>query len=246
MGDISNIPPIAIIAGGLGTRLYPVTATIPKSLVEVAGEPFVAHQLRLLARRGVSRVVFCVGHYGDQIEAVIGDGRAYGLSVQWSYDGDKLLGTGGAVRKALPLLGPDFLVTYGDSYLDIPYAPIVAAFRSSGVPALMTVFRNADAWDSSNVEFSGGRIVRYDKVNKVPSMRHIDYGLLAMTAASFARQTDGPFDLSVLLGRLVEEGQLAGFETTQRFYETGSHQGIEELAAHLRAQSHRLETGVQF
>src|SRR6266853_6505050 len=151
---ISHSPlPVAILAGGLATRLRPITEKIPKSLVPVAGEPFLAHQLRLLRAQGVPRVVLCAGHLGEMIEREFGDGAAFGIELQYSFDGPKLLGTGGAIRQAMPLLGDSFFVLYGDSFLPIDYDAVAAAGRSSGQAALMTVFRNEGAWDTSNVEF---------------------------------------------------------------------------------------------
>src|SRR5271163_370338 len=113
---------VAILAGGLATRMRPVTERIPKSMIEVAGRPFIEHQLELLQAENVKNVVLCVGHLGEMIQAHIGDGKRFGLSVSYSFDGERLLGTGGALRRALPLLGHDFFVLYGDSYLDISYA----------------------------------------------------------------------------------------------------------------------------
>jgi NDP-sugar pyrophosphorylase family protein len=230
------MPPIAVLAGGLGTRLYPVTATIPKSLVDIAGAPFVAHQLKLFKSHGIREAVLCVGHLGEQIEEFVGDGRRFGVNVRFCYDGNKLRGTGGALRNALSLLGDEFLVTYGDSYLDISYAEVVTAFRKSGVPALMTVMENRDSWDRSNVELSGDKVTRYDKKNRTPSMHFIDYGLLAMRPAAFAGWQDPEvFDLAELLGSLAEQSALAAFETKMRFYEAGSASGIADLAEHLRS-----------
>ena len=145
--------PVAILAGGLATRLHPITETIPKALVDVAGTPFILRQLDYLRRQGVSRVVLCVGFLGEQIEAVVGDGAAMGLSVSYSQDWPKLLGTGGALKQALPLLDSRFLVLYGDSYLPIDFAAVEREFLVSGKPALMTVQRNEDRWDKSNVLF---------------------------------------------------------------------------------------------
>lgn len=228
------MPPIAVLAGGLGTRLYPVTRAIPKALIEVAGMPFIAHQLALFARRGIQEAVYCLGQFGEQIEAFVSDGSSFGVNVRYSYDGDRLLGTGGAIRRALPKLGDNFFVTYGDSYLDIPYGPVAETFRAVDMPALMTVFRNDGNWDTSNIEFLDGRIVAYSKKELTPRMRHIDYGLLMMRPDAFdGWRADEAFDLSAVLGRLVAAGRLAGFETTTRFYEVGSQRGIADLAAYL-------------
>lgn len=222
--------PVAILAGGLATRLRPITEKIPKSLVEVAGEPFLAHQLRLLHARGIRKAVLCVGHLGEMIETDFGDGARFGIEVRYSSDGPVLLGTGGALRQALPLLGDAFFVLYGDSYLPADYAAVEAAWCASGKEALMTVFRNEGAWDTSNVEFSEGKIVRYDKRDRTPAMRHIDYGLSLFTAKVFADRAAGErFDLSDVQRDLVAHGRMAGYEVRERFYEIGSHAGLDEL-----------------
>ena len=237
---MTRIPSVALLAGGLATRLRPLTGTIPKAMLEVAGEPFIAHQLRLLRRQAVKRVVLCVGHLGDQIEAFVGDGRKFGLRVDYSEDAPRLLGTGGALRAALDLLGSEFLVMYGDSWLDVPYTPIVEAFRASGAPALMTVFRNDSRWDRSNVWFEEGRIRLYDKREKLPQMRHIDWGLGVLHAETLAvRPAAQPFDLADVYADLSRAGQLAGFEVSTRFYEVGSHDGLRETDALLRKRPRR-------
>ncbi len=227
--SLSDVP-IAVLAGGLATRLRPITEKIPKSLVTVAGEPFLAHQLRLLKSRGLRRIVLCVGYLGEMIERDFGDGAAFGMELSYSFDGPKLLGTGGALKQALPLLGKDFFVLYGDSYLPIDYAAVLASFRTSDQPGLMTVFRNEGAWDTSNVQFHEGRIVRYDKRERTPEMLHIDYGLGVFRASVFAEHPSGEtFDLADVQRGLVAKGALAGHEVFQRFYEVGSHAGLAEL-----------------
>src|SRR5271155_4381561 len=224
-----RVLPLALLAGGLATRLRPATANVPKSLLKVAGEPFIAHQLRLLADQGVRDVVICCGHLGEQIESFVSDGSRFGCRVRYSYDSPGLLGTGGAIRRALSLLGPRFWVMYGDSYLTAPFAPALEAFHRSGKTALMTVFANGNHWDASNVEFASGKIVRYDKHAREPGMRHIDYGLELYSAEVFRRwQGTAVFDLSDLQSRLVEQGAMAGYEVTERFYEIGSPSGLRE------------------
>jgi len=234
---MNAMPPLALLAGGLATRMRPLTETIPKSLLEVAGKPFLDHQLTLFASQGVRHVVICAGYLGEQMRDFAGDGAGWGLSIEWSFDGDQLLGTGGALMQALPLLGEEFLVTYGDSYLDEPYAPIVAAFRASAQPALMTVFRNEGRWDTSNIEFAEGRLLRYDKAHLSPAMQHIDYGLQAVRREALAGWPTGrKFDLAAVYASLVEAGRMAGYETTRRFHEIGSPQGLAELDALLKGQ----------
>ncbi len=227
--------PVAILAGGVANRLRPVTSIIPKALVPVAGEPFVSHQLRVLRRQGVSRVILCVGYLGEQVRDFVGDGGRFGLDVAYSFDGDVLMGTGGALRLAMPLLGDAFFVLYGDSYLDVALAPIALAFRRHGLPALMTVFRNEGRWDTSNVLFDGTRVVRYDKRAPSAEMRYIDYGLGILTAEVLARESaERPFDLSDVYAVLATSGRLAGYEVTRRFYEIGTPAGLAETDQYLR------------
>lgn len=231
MTSVSEIP-VAILAGGLATRLRPITEKIPKSLVPVAGRPFLAHQLELLRSRGITRAVACVGHLGGMIEREFGDGSAYGVRLEYSFDGPKLLGTGGAIRQALPRLGSDFFVLYGDSYLPTEYRPIAALFSRSGKRGLLTVFRNEGLYDTSNVVFRDGEIVVYDKKARLPEMRHIDYGLSLFKAEVFGDYPAGQkFDLAEVLSRLVREKQLAGYEVKERFFEIGSPDGLRELEA---------------
>jgi NDP-sugar pyrophosphorylase family protein len=229
------MPPVALLAGGLATRLRPLTGKVAKSMLEVAGEPFIAHQLRLLQRNGITRVVLCLGYLAEQIEAYVGAGTQFGLEVVYKHDGPRPCGTGGALRGALDLLGSEFLVMYGDSWLDTAYAPIVADFRASGLPALMTVFRNEGRWDRSNVWFEDGRIRLYDKHVQLPQMHHIDWGLGILRADALARRSpDAPFDLAGVYADLSRAGQLAGHEVTTRFYEIGSPEGLKETDALLR------------
>jgi NDP-sugar pyrophosphorylase family protein len=228
--------PVAILAGGLATRMRPITERIPKALIEVAGRPFIEHQLMLLRREGIERVVLCVGFLGEMIEASVGDGGRFGLKISYSFDGERLLGTGGALRHALTMLGEAFFVLYGDSYLDIAYAPVQAAFRKSRKPALMTVFRNEGRWDASNVLFDGERVVRYDKRHPSAEMKFIDYGLGVLSGDVLRTTSDEAFELSDLYAALAREGRLAGYEATTRFYEIGTPSGLAEADGHLRGQ----------
>jgi NDP-sugar pyrophosphorylase family protein len=228
--------PVALLAGGMATRLRPITTKIPKLLVEVAGEPFFSHQLRLLKKNGLTKIVLCVGYLGDQIVELYGDGAKWGVEIQYSFDGEKLLGTGGALIRALPKLGDAFYVLYGDSYLPIDYQAVGRAFLDSGKLGLMTVFENREAYDASNVWFEGGRIRHYSKQEKLPQMKHIDYGLGLFRTAAFAPYPRNEVvDLATVQTDLVQRGELAGYEMPERFYEIGSHAGLEELDRLLRA-----------
>jgi len=226
--SLENIP-VAILAGGLATRLRPITEKIPKSLVPVAGRPFLSHQLEMLHAQGIRRAVLCIGFLGEIIQREFGS-EACGIKLEYSFDGEKLLGTGGAIKRALPKLDEEFFILYGDSYLPIPYAPVAEAFHRSGKPGLMTVYRNEGLYDTSNVVFREGEIVVYDKKLKSPEMKHIDYGLSLFKSSVFAAYAaDQVFDLAEVMGKLVREKQLAGYEVSERFYEMGSPTGLAEL-----------------
>ncbi|OUU65205.1 MAG: nucleotidyl transferase [Candidatus Pelagibacter sp. TMED64] len=225
--------PVLILAGGLATRLRPLTERIPKALVPVANKPFVIHQLEFLKGQGIRKVILCTGYRADQIKAVVGNGSAYGLEVSYSEDGDTLLGTGGAIIKALPLAGSAFFVLYGDSFLPISFAEVESEWRRSQKPALMSVFRNEGQWDSSNVLFEDQTVIEYDKHRPRPSMNYIDYGLAVLSADLFSdRKPAIPFDLADLYHDLSLSRRLAGMEVFERFYEIGSPEGLAEAEAY--------------
>lgn len=226
--------PVAILAGGLATRLRPITQTIPKALIEVAGKPFISHQLEYLSRQGVTSVVLCIGYLGEMIQKVVGSGAEWGLKVTYSPDGPTLLGTGGAVKKALPFLGEQFFILYGDSYLPINFSSVEKTFIDSGKLGLMTVLENKNQWDGSNVEFVDGKLSEYNKLIIRPEMLHIDYGLGVLKASALDLYPENiDFDISNLYNSLSLDCQLVGFEVFERFYEIGSHQGIIDTENYL-------------
>jgi NDP-sugar pyrophosphorylase family protein len=233
--------PVAILAGGMATRLRPITEKIPKLLVEVAGEPFFSHQLRLLKNAGLNRIVLCVGYLGEMIAEHYGDGSAWGVHIEYAFDGPKLLGTGGALIQALPKLGSAFFVLYGDSYLPVDYLKVGEHFVQSGKLGLMTVFENHGRYDASNVAFADGEIKIYDKRFKSPQMHHIDYGLGVFRSAAFdGFPRDAAVDLADIQQALVARRELLGFEIPERFYEIGSHAGLQELDQLLRTNSNSV------
>jgi MurNAc alpha-1-phosphate uridylyltransferase len=232
--------PVAILAGGLATRLRPLTQTVPKALLPVAGRPFIHWQLALLAQQGVTRVVLCAGHLGGQIEAAVGNGSSFGMTVRYSFDGAALLGTGGALKRALPMLGTAFFVLYGDSYLPCSFAAAQAAYEVSAAPGLMTVFCNEDRWEKSNVLFRDGRVIEYDKRSPRPHMRHVDYGLSILSTRALQRSpADAAFDLADLYHELADRGELAALAVDERFYEIGSVAGIEATEQYLMSRGRR-------
>ena len=233
-----TLPTLVILAGGLATRLHPITERVPKSMVEVAGEPFIAHQLRLVARQGFRKVVILVGHLGDQIRQVVGDGSKFGLDVAFKSDGPVQLGTGGALRAAKKYLGNVFFITYGDSYLDIDVFPIWRKFQSQNFPVLMTMLHNKNQWDQSNSIFNGTLVLRHDKNLKGASgIEWIDFGLSIMKTEVIENwPSPDPFDLSEITMKLSLECKVVGYEVSKRFYEIGKPEGLKEATLYIKSQ----------
>lgn len=229
--------PVALLVGGLATRLRPITEKIPKAMVELAGRPFIDHQLDLLREHGIRKVVLCLGYLGETVERHLGDGASRGMELRYAYDGERLLGTGGALRQAAPLLGEVFWVLYGDSYLPFDYGAAFARFASGDTLGLMTVLENRNRWDRSNVVFRDGRLLVYDKRTQTPDMTHIDYGAALLHRNALERIPVGVhYDLADLYRELVEEGLMEGFEVAERFYEIGSPEALEEARSYFSAR----------
>jgi NDP-sugar pyrophosphorylase family protein len=230
--------PVCILAGGLGSRLGERVRDTPKPLIEVAGEPFLVHQLRLLARYGVSRVVLCVGYLGERIERRIGTEQS-GIAIAYSYDSPELDGTLGAIRRAREALGERFLVLYGDTYLRLDYADLAGRWRRSGLPAVMAVLRNEGRWDTSNAVYADGRVTAYDKQAPTAEMHWIDYGVGGLSAAALDEAPAAEADLARLYHLLSRRGELCGYEASERFYEIGTPAGLAETESFL-AEEGRL------
>ena len=232
--------PVAILAGGLATRLRPLTKTIPKALIEINGEPFIAHQLRLLKKNNIKRVVLCIGYLGEMIQDVVGNGAKFNLEVDYSFYGPKLLGTAGALKKALSKLSENFFVLYGDSYLTCNFHEVQKSFLEQKKLSLMTVFHNEGQWDTSNIEYNAGNIVQYDKKQLTDKMHYIDYGLGIINSKVFVNRSENEIiDLAALYQFLLQQKQLAAFEVKERFYEIGSFIGITELEKYLTTKEEK-------
>ncbi|MFZ0219839.1 MAG: sugar phosphate nucleotidyltransferase [Candidatus Aquirickettsiella sp.] len=236
---MNKLFPMVILVGGLATRLGALSKTIPKSLILVNEEPFIAHQLRLLKNRGFEKIVLCIGYLGNLIQKYVKDGKQFGLSVTYSKDGEKLLGTAGAIRNALPLLEENFFILYGDSYLPIDYRNIQDFFQKQSKPALMTIFQNNNQGDTSNIEISDDQIIKYDKKNKTVNMTYIDYGLSLFKKNIFSTK-DYLNDLSDVFQRLVAQHQLTHYEIFHRFYEIGSINGVNDFEKFVKQRNNIL------
>ncbi len=224
-----------ILAGGLATRMHPRTLTVAKAMLDVAGRPFIDWQLERLAAAGYDDVVLCVAFLGEQIEAHVGDGRRHGVRVRYSNEGPTLLGTAGALRVALPLLDPTFLVTYGDSYLPFDYAsPLRALLAHADCDAVMSVFPNRGQWDASNVRTDGAWVLAYEKGTRDAAFDHIDYGALALRRALVESLAAGERrGLEEVQTRVAREGRMRAVVAPERFYEIGSPEGLLALEARL-------------
>jgi NDP-sugar pyrophosphorylase family protein len=226
---------LVLLSGGLATRLSPISRSIPKAMIDINGKPFIEYQLALLKQQGITDVAICVGYLGEKIEAFVGDGKRFGVNVRYSYDGEKLLGTAGAIKKSLPLLQETFFVMYGDSYLPIDFKAVSDSIENSNVQALMTIIENNNKWDKSNVIFDGDRIIKYDKNDIVPEMKFIDYGLGIMNKKCFDNIRENEVsDLASIYRDLANKKELLGFEVKERFYEVGSFAGIEEFKKYIK------------
>lgn len=229
--------PLALLAGGLGARAGSAAAKLPKALIEVAGHPFIFHQLALVRRKGIRRVVICIGFLGDQIESAVGDGASFDLEIKYSSERE-LLGTAGALKNAERHLGDLFWVMYGDTYLDIDFQKVFEAFGRSRSLGIMTIFLNANRFDRSNIVFRDGRLIEYNKRVQRPDMLHIEYGLSLLRSAVLQVVPEGrQVDLTDLYNLLVARGALDAVEVQKRFYEIGSPAGLAETRAFLAEQS---------
>jgi NDP-sugar pyrophosphorylase family protein len=232
-----------ILAGGMATRLWPISDTTPKALVPVAGRPFIEYQIELFRSRGVRDLIICIGHLGHLIEEYLGDGRRFGVSISYGYERDGLLGTAGAIKNVEPLLEDAFFVQYGDSYLLVDYREVMEYFRRHDMPGLMVVYKNHDRWNRSNVVVDDGQVCVYDKSRKWPAMVYIDFGVSIFRREAFAGVPAGvATDLSSVHQALIEQRRLLAYETSHRFYEVGSPEGLQEFESFVRSGTLDLPT----
>ena len=219
---------LVILAGGLGKRLGQITKKVPKALIDISGKPFISRQLDYLKHQGFQNIIICTSYQGDKIRNFVGDGSKFKLNISYSDDGDKLLGTGGSIKKASKKLKKDFFILYGDTFLPINFSLVEKAFFEEGKPALMTILKNIDQWDKSNAYFENKR-VSYNKKNPTKDMNYIDYGLTVVNNSIFNDFPDEQsFDIADVYEKLSKNKLLAGYEVKERFYEIGSKNGLIE------------------
>lgn len=220
-----------ILAGGLGIRLRPLTDGIPKPMVLIHGKPFLEYQIELLRRHGIGSIVLCVGHLGHMVKEHFGDGSRFGVDIRYSEEGERLLGTAGALKRAEPLLDDEFFLIYGDSYLLLDYAAVMAYFLRQDRLALMVTYRNENRYERSNVAAADGFVKVYDKERQTPEMVYINYGVSVLRKEALLYVPPrGVYSQEELYGRFIQERQLLAYETDQRFYEVGSPDGLAEFS----------------
>jgi len=230
---------VVILAGGLGTRLWPVTKRVPKPLVPVAGAPYMEHQIRLLARQSLTDIVVLTGYLGEQIEDCFGDGQRFGVSIRYSRE-QQPLGTGGALRNARNLLADSFLVIYGDSYLPIAYASVGHLLTTTAAGAVMAVYRNLTGETNvrCNVALDAdSTVLRYDKraVAGDKELQYIEAGVLALRSSVLDLiPPHRPVSLEEeIFPTLIARRRLLGFSTQQRFYDMGTPERLRAIEEYL-------------
>ncbi len=225
---------VAILAGGLATRLGDLTRNQPKSTLKIRGKTFLEYQLELLRKGGIKNIVLCVSHMGDQIEQYFGDGIRYGVNIKYSFE-EKLLGTAGALKKAEALLNDTFFTMYGDSYLFLDFSAAMHYFKSQNKLALMTVYKNYDRYDRSNTVIEGNLVKKFSKKERTKDMVYIEYGANIFSKEALKMIPESQFySLDDLFPRLIEMGELLAFEVKERFYEIGSPQGLEDFEEYIK------------
>jgi len=229
---------VAILAGGLATRLRPLTEKTPKSMVMIQGRPFLEYQLDFLRKGGVTSVVLCIGYLAEQIEHYFGDGRKFGMNIAYSYEGKQLLGTAGALKEAEKLLEDPFFTMYGDSYLSLDFADAMSYFKSQNKLALMSVYKNCDRYERSNTVVEGVLVKKFSKKEKTKDTVYIEYGANIFRKAALELIPEGlPYSLEELFPELIRRKELLAYEVKERFYQIGSLEGLEEFKRYVRQTS---------
>ncbi len=220
---------IAILCGGLATRLAPLSTHTPKSMIKIHGKPFLEYQINTLKKNKITNIVLCVGHLADQIIDYFGNGKKFNVHITYSHDGKTPLGPAGALKKAADKLENIFFTLYGDSYVFLNFQKIYNHFSTTKNLAMMTVFQNHDKYDTSNIVVKNNKVIKYNK-NKTPDMTYIDYGV-----SIFRKQTlhliphNTFFTTKDLYTKLVEKNELQAYPVTKRFYHIGTPEALQDF-----------------
>jgi N-acetyl-alpha-D-muramate 1-phosphate uridylyltransferase len=231
-----------ILAGGLGTRLRPLTLKKPKAMVEVLGKPFLEYELLHLKRNGFEDFVLCVGYKSEQIREYFRDGTSLGVSLIYSSDGERQLGPVGALKKASRLLRDEFMVIYGDSFLMMDYPGFKADFRTSGKLAMMSVLENRNSYGRSDVVVENGLVTEYNKTKQSPQMVWINFGATMLRKGALDIVEEGSeMGEERFYNELIVRRELAAFITFKRFNEIGTLDGLGQFEKFLKENGGRVD-----
>jgi len=225
-----------ILAGGLATRMKPMTLDIPKSMIEIDGKPFLEHQLELLKENDVKNVVVCVGHLGHQIKEYFKKGEKLGMNIKYGDEKENLLGTAGALKNAGDFLADEFFLMYGDSYVPVDFQAITSHFKKFNKKSLMVIYKNADRFDKSNIEIEQDLIKSYDKKNN-QGMLFIDAGVSLLKKEILRLiPPSRNFPLERIYQHLIKEKEMLAYQMRERFYQIGSFEGLEEFKSLIKSR----------
>lgn len=220
-----------ILAGGLGTRILPLTKELPKCLININNQAFLYYQLKWLKKHNITNIVICIGHLGQMIIDYAGNGDKFDLHIDYVDEGEELLGTAGALRLAYDQnkLEDKFLVLYGDSFLPIDFTDVYKSL--SKYPALMTIYKNQNKFDKSNVTKINDVIISYDKNSQDSTYNYIDYGLSVINKQAISGYIKPKCvqKLDMFFNQLSKQNLLKGYEVNKRFYEIGSFDGLNDF-----------------
>ena len=223
-----NLEQVVIIAGGLGTRLYPITKRVPKSMVKVGPKPFFEHQIELCRKNGIRNIVFCGGYLWEEVWKYFGRGRGFGVEIDYSIE-EEILDTGGALKNAYPWLDREFFVLYGDSYLVFDWQEAYGFFTRSQAKGLMTVWEATNGFKPQVSIDERGFVKEFTKENFKPEMKYIEYGLNILKKNIIFEVPGEKFPIGDYFNLLIEKRSLVSFKVKNKFFEAGSFEGINEL-----------------
>lgn len=230
-----TIKQAVIMAGGKGTRLRPVTNNLPKAMVPANDKPFLEHLLIMLKKRGVTDIVLCVSYLGEQIKSYFGDGTKFGLNIVYSYDGEELLGTGGALKKTESLLNNSFFFINGDVYYDLDYRKIAEEFEKNPTLGLMVVYHNRDKITQNNVIVQKGKLLRYDRDRIDPKLNEVDGSVYVFKKEILDMLPEGKSALEIeTFQKLIDSNQFRVYMPENRYYTNGTPEKLKLFEKHLR------------
>lgn len=224
-----------ILAGGMGTRLRPVTYHIPKPMVPIHGKPFLWHQLMLLRENGFKDILLLVGYLGHVIEEYFRDGCDIGMKIRYSYE-DAPLGTAGAIKNADKVITGDFLLLNGDTFLPIDYVAMSAFFLRCGKIGLIAVSSDSSQINTYNMKITESAVVAsYDKKNAVGmNCKDAGAGFYKRSVLELIDKYNASSFEEDIYPRLISESGLAAYKTDTKIYDIGTQQGLKAISERLK------------